>query len=126
MHQSTHKGKHYLQEEEVQEFLKAQLVVLIGQDLGEDQPFMAAGLDSLAAVELRNTLSSKYGLDLPASLLFDYPTIASLSSFIVASMQPAETPRGLIAAAYSRPESQGSAVAGMACQYPGSQEGEIE
>ena len=109
----------------MQDLLKTQLAGLIGQDLSDDQPFMAAGLDSLAAVELRNTLSSKYSLDLPASLLFDYPTIASLSSFIVASIRPADAPRDLSADVFRRPESQGVAVVGMACLYPRSGEGEV-
>ena len=48
-----------------------------------DQPLMEAGLDSLGAVELRNGLANQFGLaNLPASLTFDYPSIAALASFI--------------------------------------------
>jgi acyl carrier protein len=46
------------------------------------QPLREMGLDSLMTVELRNALSTTLGRALPGSLVFDYPTIAAISSFL--------------------------------------------
>jgi acyl transferase domain-containing protein/SAM-dependent methyltransferase len=40
------------------------------------------GLDSLMAVELRNALSGRVGAPLPATVLFNYPTVEGLASFL--------------------------------------------
>ncbi|MFD0364918.1 SDR family NAD(P)-dependent oxidoreductase [Nocardia sp. GCM10030253] len=45
-------------------------------------PLRAFGLDSMMAVELRNTLSSELGVRLPATLLFDHPTVAAVADEI--------------------------------------------
>lgn len=54
---------------------------IVGACPDAHQPLMEAGLDSLGAVELRNSLSSRFSMDLPATLTFDYPSIAALVQF---------------------------------------------
>jgi len=46
------------------------------------QPLNEVGLDSLMAIELRNALGIAAGRTLPATLLFDYPTVESLTDYL--------------------------------------------
>ncbi len=53
---------------------------MLGEPIAVDQPLMAAGLDSIGAQELQQGLANALGLtDLPATLVFDHPTIAALA-----------------------------------------------
>ena len=47
----------------------------MGLPVSADQPLMEAGLDSLAAVELRSAISGRFGISLPATVALDYPTV---------------------------------------------------
>lgn len=54
------------------------------EDIEVDTPLMQAGLTSNTAVLLRDELSTTIpGVNLPPTLMFDYPSIAAISEFVV-------------------------------------------
>ena len=59
------------------------------RQLDEATPLHELGLDSLLAVELRNSLSKTVGRPLPASLLFDYPSPGALADYLHTAALPA-------------------------------------
>ena len=61
------------------------VVAVVGHEVGDDEPLMAAGVDSLGAVELSSSLSQSLGAQLPGTLVFDYPTASALTTFLVES-----------------------------------------
>lgn len=48
-----------------------------------DNPLMDSGMDSLSSVQFRNEVSAHFSKPLPASLMFDFPTIRSMGHHIV-------------------------------------------
>ena len=51
--------------------------------LAEESAALQAGLDSLGAVELRTAIGSAFGLDLPSTFAFDYPTQAAMAAYVL-------------------------------------------
>jgi acyl carrier protein len=72
----------------VRELAAGVLGVAAAHTLDPHTPLNELGLDSLMAVELRNALSRGIGRPLPATLLFDYPTVDALARFVTAGLEP--------------------------------------
>ncbi len=102
-------------------FVRAEVAAILGhpsaEAIGPNDAFKDLGFDSLAAVELRNRLNLATGLQLPATVVFDFPDAAALSGKIVdeatgsAPARPASAP--------ARSSEEPIAIVGMACRYPG-------
>ncbi len=74
------------------EFVHAAAVKVLGggasRRLNPRQPLNELGLDSLMALELRNTLAAGAGRSLPATLLFDYPNLETVTAFLLREIAP--------------------------------------
>jgi len=71
-----------LLEARVEERIRAILCLASSQGLDPARPLQEYGLDSLLSIELRNALSTDLETRLPATMLFDYPTLASLTNWL--------------------------------------------
>ena len=60
----------------------AGLLRLSPTDPALDRPFGELGLDSLAAIELRNRLAESLGIPIPATLAFNHPSRKAVVSFL--------------------------------------------
>ena len=79
---------HAASEQHVQQQLSEAIRGVLGSDVSADEPLMAAGLDSLGAVELRNAVETRMGLQLPGTLVFDYPTVSAMASYVTSRLAP--------------------------------------
>jgi NADPH:quinone reductase-like Zn-dependent oxidoreductase/acyl carrier protein len=68
-------------------FLRAKVAKVLHIDDPEqidlDTKFAELGLDSLVAVELKNSLEAVFAVSLPSSLVFDYPSLSILSDYLI-------------------------------------------
>merc|ERR1712217_909054 len=53
------------------------------EEVDFDSPLMDIGLDSLAAISFREALVDQFGMNLPTSLVFDYPSLNAIADFMV-------------------------------------------
>merc|ERR1719221_1433515 len=52
-------------------------------EIDGDTPLMESGIDSLASVELRTQLQTEFRLNLPSTVMFNYPTISTMTQLLV-------------------------------------------
>ena len=77
--------------DELRAEISAAVQDIVGNSVSASEPLMAAGLDSLSSVELTNALQRKLGVQLPSTLVFDYPSVNAIAEFASSGLQPAAT-----------------------------------
>ncbi|MGW7820223.1 SDR family NAD(P)-dependent oxidoreductase [Streptomyces puniciscabiei] len=102
----------------VEEQVAAVLGLSADERLARRRGLFEQGLDSLTAVELRDRLAAEFGLDLPATIVFERPTIEALAGFL-AEAAPTAPAADAVGAAGDEAADDAVAVIGIACRLPG-------
>ncbi|MFI0223511.1 type I polyketide synthase [Streptomyces lydicus] len=109
------------------ELIRAEAAMVMGYPsldaVEPDRAFSELGLDSLTSVELRNRLITGTGLQLPTTLLFDYPDPVVLAEYLrtqllgtLAEEEPAPAAAPAVTAAV---DGDPIAIVAMGCRFPG-------
>ncbi|MEL6880505.1 MAG: SDR family NAD(P)-dependent oxidoreductase, partial [Cyanobacteria bacterium J06607_10] len=84
--------------EVLESFVCRQICQILGfspDELDMEAGFFDLGMDSLTALELKNSLETAVGLSLPSTLAFDYPTVEALIAYLSTQLiEPASQPLG--------------------------------
>jgi acyl carrier protein len=55
-------------------------------DISPEQPLANYGFDSVQSVSLSTDIEDEFGLPMPSTLVWDYPTIEKLAEYLVAEL----------------------------------------
>ncbi|WP_097234120.1 type I polyketide synthase [Streptomyces zhaozhouensis] len=84
------------------ELVRTHVAAVLGHDgpqaVVPERGFLELGLDSLAALELRNRLSGATGERLPATLIYDYPSTVAVADFLRTEILGEEPAAGAVTA----------------------------
>ncbi|WP_171166651.1 type I polyketide synthase [Streptomyces sp. I05A-00742] len=102
------------------ELIRTHMARLIGDaaDVPEDRSFRELGLDSAAALALRNRLREATGLPLPTGLVYEHPTVAALAEHLRTALLGLRPAPALPATGPVR-DGEPVAVVGIGCRFPG-------
>lgn len=72
----------------VQEEIRKAARDVLGEDMNDADHFPQGQLDSLSAVELSSVVGAALGMQLPATLVYDYPSVSSMADHLLGMLQP--------------------------------------
>ncbi|MFJ6769990.1 type I polyketide synthase, partial [Kitasatospora sp. NPDC091257] len=108
-------------ERETLAVVRAEVAAVLGHadpsGLETGRTFKDLGFDSLTAVELGKRLAAGTGTPVPATAVFDHPTIGEMTRYLVGGLDSG--PAATATAATDEP----IAIIGMSCRFPGGVEG---
>ncbi|WP_435179463.1 beta-ketoacyl synthase N-terminal-like domain-containing protein, partial [Actinacidiphila sp. bgisy145] len=88
------------------------------QGVDADRSFREQGFDSYSALDLRNRLKTATTLQLPATVLFDYPTPTALVGYLRQQLTGEQEALRETPAAVARMQ-EPVVIVGMGCRFPG-------
>jgi len=64
---------------------------IVGDDEGidTDSPLMDSGMDSLSSLDFRSKLTKEFSLQMPSTMVFEYPSISRLTDFLIEAIEDA-------------------------------------
>ncbi|MFI8521906.1 type I polyketide synthase, partial [Streptomyces sp. NPDC085481] len=106
------------------ELVRTHVATVLGHagaaDVRVDKAFKDAGFDSLTSVQLRNRLREATSLNLPTTVVFDYPTPLALARYLVAELgDTAAGAAATVPTTLAVDPDEPIAIVGMACRLPG-------
>ncbi|WP_328455592.1 type I polyketide synthase [Amycolatopsis sp. NBC_00438] len=109
--------------EAVLDLVRGQVALVLGHADAAAIPaaktFQELGFDSLTAVDLRNKLTAASGVALPATTVFDYPTMTALARHLTGQLAGADDDHQDATPAVAATLDEPIAIVAMSCRYPG-------
>ena len=105
------------------DLVRAEAAEILGhtslEGVAAELAFSEMGFDSLTSVDLRNRLNTATGLQLPATLLFDYPNPPAVASLLRSRLAGVPGADPVTSAAPVTASGEPIAIVAMGCRFPG-------